>query len=443
MKIICHLVNSNRHNTQVQSTITIPTLIIHNMDNIYNNSNQPTSSPIGISKPHDHDVLCGRGGDVNIHPGNETFRKVVDTMKREYLTAESKREKRFISDNVLAEIKKLEPPGRFLARNYRSGLWYDVGYEKAKDKASQALRENAPLIRMEIEVERNQQQRKTHRSNQQFYREYHGPLYHSHSDPVHPTAYRQQASQPYTHNEPSYSRPVEVTPSSNYQTTPVHSDQLSHYHNNSGMDHNNTEGYENSRFRCSSAPPNLNFDCSMCMSNTVSARSVEDSTTTANIKPASNKNYIATSGLNNNREEGQGYTKQKTEKNTEWDSALKNPAPPLLTTSGCASRSYPTDINMISPIKPRAGMFSPMKQLPSRGDNSLKILQGIEIDTCSVRRGSNGSSIGGTSLIHVFDGDSDSVEGISGFKLPSRCDAKNSDVSDTSAVSMDGTFTSL
>lgn len=107
----------------------------------------------GVSDPHDNDVLCGRGGSINTHPGNELFRKYVERHKRVYLTARFKREKRLIANSIVKEIRSLDPPGRFLARNSKTGLWHDIGDEKARDKTSQALRENAPIIRREIEVE--------------------------------------------------------------------------------------------------------------------------------------------------------------------------------------------------------------------------------------------------------------------------------------------------
>lgn len=106
----------------------------------------------GIEKPHDNDVLFGRGGNINNHPGNETFRKIVETKKRAYLTAQFKRDKREIADCIQTAIRNLDPPGRFLAKD-STGLWHDVGYEKARDKTSQALRENAPSIRKKIEDE--------------------------------------------------------------------------------------------------------------------------------------------------------------------------------------------------------------------------------------------------------------------------------------------------
>lgn len=76
-----------------------------------------------------------------------------------YLTARFKREKRLIASSIVSEIRAMNPPGRFLARkgNKDSGFWYDIGDEKARDKTSQALRENAPTIRAEIETEINEQ----------------------------------------------------------------------------------------------------------------------------------------------------------------------------------------------------------------------------------------------------------------------------------------------
>lgn len=110
-----------------------------------------------VKEPNENDVLCGRGGSINSHPGNERFRQLVEKRKRVYLTARFKREKRLIANSILSEIRSIDPPGRFLSRDPNTGSWYDIGDEKARDKTSQALRENAPSIRAEIEVEINQQ----------------------------------------------------------------------------------------------------------------------------------------------------------------------------------------------------------------------------------------------------------------------------------------------
>jgi len=120
-----------------------------------------------IREPHDNDVLCGRGGSINSHPGNERFRQLVEKRKRVYLTARFKREKRLIANSILSEIRSLKPPGRFLAKDTKAGNWRDIGNEKARDKTSQALRENAPSIRAEIEVEINQQRAEMQRAEEE------------------------------------------------------------------------------------------------------------------------------------------------------------------------------------------------------------------------------------------------------------------------------------
>jgi hypothetical protein len=111
-----------------------------------------------VCEPNPNDVLCGRGGSINSHGGNENFRKLVEKRKRVYLTARFKREKRLIASSIVTEIRNMNPSGRFLAKTAgKDGPWYDIGDEKARDKTSQALRENAPTIRAEIEVEINAQ----------------------------------------------------------------------------------------------------------------------------------------------------------------------------------------------------------------------------------------------------------------------------------------------
>jgi len=177
----------------------------YNMSRIIEINNQTAStleSRIGISKPHDNDVLLGRGGSINVHPGNETFRQVVEGKKRTYLTARYKSDKRIIADSVLAIIQALEPSGRFLARDSSTGLWHDVGYAKARDKTSQALRERAPSIRKEIEIENNdlraklQQVRYTaeqsyvpRHGQQKNYNENNGPVYDSNIGNANPPEY--------------------------------------------------------------------------------------------------------------------------------------------------------------------------------------------------------------------------------------------------------------
>jgi len=108
----------------------------------------------GIKDPAKNDILCGRGGGcVHLHPGNETFRTLVDKHKPMFLNAQSKKEKREITDLTFQEIKKYA--GSFLKREGSSGLWVPVSDDRAREKTAQALRENAPKIREDVQKEKD------------------------------------------------------------------------------------------------------------------------------------------------------------------------------------------------------------------------------------------------------------------------------------------------
>jgi len=94
----------------------------------------------GIKEPSSNDVLSGRGGRSNHHAGNVHFRKVVNKIRPIYIRS-NKREKPHISYQVVEEIRGLDPTGRFLQEEKKSGLWYEIGDKRAREKASQALRD--------------------------------------------------------------------------------------------------------------------------------------------------------------------------------------------------------------------------------------------------------------------------------------------------------------
>jgi hypothetical protein len=71
-----------------------------------------------------------------------------------------------IASSIVSEIRGLTPSGRFLTKELKSGMWFDIGDEKARDKTSQALRENAPSIRAEIETEINHQRAEMRREEE-------------------------------------------------------------------------------------------------------------------------------------------------------------------------------------------------------------------------------------------------------------------------------------
>ena len=76
--------------------------------------------------------------------GNRLFRDLVNLHRRSYLKAR-KNDKPAISRAIVKEIRRHN--GRFLKRDEKSGLWFEVGDDAAREKTSQALRQRAPEMR--------------------------------------------------------------------------------------------------------------------------------------------------------------------------------------------------------------------------------------------------------------------------------------------------------
>lgn len=97
--------------------------------------------------PTDHDILCGRGGLTNHHLGNRRFRDIVSLHRPDYIQA-PKVQKPSVARLIVAAIRNSNPPGRFLRKDPKSGMWFDIGDKPATEKASQALREKTPEERL-------------------------------------------------------------------------------------------------------------------------------------------------------------------------------------------------------------------------------------------------------------------------------------------------------
>lgn len=103
-----------------------------------------------ISEPNVNDVLSGRGGRINSHAGNIQFRELVNRHKHTYLSKQTKKlDKVKIANEIVQTIRRMNPPGRFLKED-KKGNWLEIGDEKAKKKAGQAMREKADETRKEL-----------------------------------------------------------------------------------------------------------------------------------------------------------------------------------------------------------------------------------------------------------------------------------------------------
>ena len=110
------------------------------------NKDLPTIPPgdEGITTFGENDVLSGRGGGTNVHPGNRNFRELINKNRRAYLKAR-KNDKPAISRAIVRSIR--EANGRFLKKDEKSGMWLEIGDDAAREKTSQALRQRAPEMR--------------------------------------------------------------------------------------------------------------------------------------------------------------------------------------------------------------------------------------------------------------------------------------------------------
>lgn len=64
-----------------------------------------------IIRPHENDVLMGRGGKNNQHSGNERLREMARVESDNYRKS-SKKGKSHISRQLVHQVRSLIPPGR-------------------------------------------------------------------------------------------------------------------------------------------------------------------------------------------------------------------------------------------------------------------------------------------------------------------------------------------
>lgn len=90
-------------------------------------------------KVTDRDVLFGRGGESNHHPGNKVYLKYILDRQSPYKTLPRK-EKTAMSQQVVDLVHGRK--GRFLKPEKETGRYFVVTEKTARDKVSQALRED-------------------------------------------------------------------------------------------------------------------------------------------------------------------------------------------------------------------------------------------------------------------------------------------------------------
>jgi len=92
-----------------------------------------------LKAPHEFDVIKGRGNGANLHPGNVSFRRLVNSHKDAYYVSSNDEKKRIVM-RIIQLIQASDPPGRFLSED--RGIWTLMDQKSVFRKVGQALREH-------------------------------------------------------------------------------------------------------------------------------------------------------------------------------------------------------------------------------------------------------------------------------------------------------------
>lgn len=100
------------------------------------------SVPLPLSfVPTARDVLCGKGKECYVHPGNEYFRKIVSSSLQRYALAKTKHDKGLIVMAIVDTVRQRSPLGGFVRFDANTMSWYEIGDEAAREKAGQTIRD--------------------------------------------------------------------------------------------------------------------------------------------------------------------------------------------------------------------------------------------------------------------------------------------------------------
>lgn len=99
-------------------------------------------------RPHDNDVLSGRGNGVGNHDGNIQFRAIVANYVEAYEQTTSNASKKAVAMEIRRKVESLHPPGRFLSEKH--GLYYPQNEKEILGKIKQALRDKMKAERPKV-----------------------------------------------------------------------------------------------------------------------------------------------------------------------------------------------------------------------------------------------------------------------------------------------------
>ena len=111
------------------------------------------------STPHDitvsyNDVVCSKGKTTSTLVGNQRHKVWISLHKEEFAKAFNVDHRRKIACKVVNAVTTSVPQGRFLSLDIHTGLWYDVGYDRAVGITLELLMAEAGMMRAHPPVAR-------------------------------------------------------------------------------------------------------------------------------------------------------------------------------------------------------------------------------------------------------------------------------------------------
>ena len=89
--------------------------------------------------------------DIIPYLGTHQVIALVSHNTQDIYVTSSKKQKSMISRSIVDKVKtELNPPGRFLSKNTKTGLWQEVHDRRALEKTAQALRDGAAPLRKQL-----------------------------------------------------------------------------------------------------------------------------------------------------------------------------------------------------------------------------------------------------------------------------------------------------
>ncbi|KAL7530036.1 hypothetical protein ACHAWF_003211 [Thalassiosira exigua] len=86
-----------------------------------------------------NDVVCGKGKTTSSLVGNQRYKVWIDLHKEAFAKAPSVEDRRDVARSVVNAVQASVPEGRFLSLDIHTGLWYDVGRDRAVGITMEAL----------------------------------------------------------------------------------------------------------------------------------------------------------------------------------------------------------------------------------------------------------------------------------------------------------------